>query len=277
MFTVEEYIAKRKKEDNLNEFNKDKKIENIKSCIDYIFEYYNNYIEINQIDDSTVLYREKIEKYKKSIRDYREDIQEWLINIYDKYENSMNIIIRNAIRKNEIFLLYNTDVEFRSESYECYSKLVNKYGYLKDETEMLFQFIKDYHRITSNEGIKIPNFSDKFTEWINNTKQTYEVNVVAFVANYLNKFSGEEDRWQSSHKVLVKGFPYKYSYYEYDYKKKSNLFNIDQLYPKIVNKPFIKGKKQYLELLMMYYWLSSITIDKEYFQEYLNKVLGEDV
>lgn len=48
MFTIEEYISKRKKEDNLNEFNKDKRIDNIKSCIDYIFEYYNNYLEINK-------------------------------------------------------------------------------------------------------------------------------------------------------------------------------------------------------------------------------------
>lgn len=44
MFTIEEYIAKRKEEDNLNEFNKEKKIENIKSCIDYVFEYYIYYI-----------------------------------------------------------------------------------------------------------------------------------------------------------------------------------------------------------------------------------------
>lgn len=275
MFTIEEYIAKRKKEDNLNEFNKEKRMDSIKICIDYIFEYFNNYLEINEIDENTVLQWEKIEKYRKSIRGYKEDVQEWLINIYNKYENSMNLIIKNILKKNDIFLLYNTDAEFRSESYECYSKLVNKYKYLKDETEMLFEFIKDYHRITSNEGVKIPNFSDKFTEWINDTKQTYGVNVVAFVVSYLNKFSGEEDRWQSSHKILVKEFPYDYSYYDYDYKKKSNLFNIDQLYPKIVNKPFIKGKKQYLELLMMYHWLSSMATDKEYFQEYLNKVLKE--
>ncbi|MFL0165274.1 hypothetical protein [Candidatus Clostridium helianthi] len=67
MFTVEEYIAKRKKEDNLNEFNKDKKIENIKSCIDYIFEYYNNYLEINKIDERTVLDNKKIEKFRKYV------------------------------------------------------------------------------------------------------------------------------------------------------------------------------------------------------------------
>ena len=41
MLTIEEYISKRKKEDNLNEFDIDKKVENIKICMDYIFEYYN--------------------------------------------------------------------------------------------------------------------------------------------------------------------------------------------------------------------------------------------
>ncbi|CDH91611.1 hypothetical protein CB17B2622 [Clostridium botulinum B str. Eklund 17B (NRP)] len=72
MFTIEEYISKRKHEDNLNEFDKKKRIENIKSCIDYIFEYYNNYIEINNIDDGTVLNNEKIEKYRKYVSNYNE-------------------------------------------------------------------------------------------------------------------------------------------------------------------------------------------------------------
>jgi len=55
----------------------------------------------------------------------------------------------------------------------------------------------------------------------------------------------------------------------------STWFNIDQLYPKVSNRPFIKGKKWYIELLMMYYWLKFIVDDEEYFHEYLNKVLGE--
>lgn len=60
--------------------------------------------------------------------------------------------------------------------------------------------------------------------------------------------------------------------YEYNYKKKSNLFNLDLLYAKISDRPFIKGKKQYLEVLMMYYFINGE--DDEYLQEYLHKVFN---
>lgn len=274
MFTIEEYIAKRKKEDNLNEFNKEKRIENIKSCIDYIFEYYNNYLEINKIDENTVLNNEKIEKYRKYVSDYNEEVQDWLVDIFEEYENNMNVIIKHTIKDNKLFWLYSTDAEFRNQSYESYSKLIKKYTYLKTQTEMLFKFIKDYHRVINNEQINVPSFSDKMTKWIIDTRETYGINIVAFVHDYMGNFFFEEDKWPRSHKNKVKNAADDEWHYEYDYKRKSNLFNLDLLYPKISNKPFIKGKKQYLEALMMYYWINGD--DEEYLQEYLNKVFGED-
>ncbi|OUM91254.1 hypothetical protein [Parageobacillus thermoglucosidasius] len=63
--------------------------------------------------------------------------------------------------------------------------------------------------------------------------------------------------------------------YEYDIKQKHNLFNLDSLYRKISNKPFIKEKKQELEILMMYFWLHEIEGDEEnYWEEYLSKALS---
>ena len=38
-------------------------------------------------------------------------------------------------------------------------------------------------------------------------------------------------------------------------------------------KSFIKGRKQELEILMMYYWLQDIEGDREYWKEYLDAVL----
>ena len=39
-------------------------------------------------------------------------------------------------------------------------------------------------------------------------------------------------------------------------------------------KPFVKGRKQELEILMMYYWIHSMVGDEEdYWQKYLNKAL----
>jgi len=60
-----------------------------------------------------------------------------------------------------------------------------------------------------------------------------------------------------------------------DYKQKNNLFNLNSLYKRISNRPFIKGSKQYLELIMMYFWLHEIVGDEDdYWQEYLEKYIS---
>ena len=43
--TLEEYIVKRKREDGINEYDLDKRLENTRICVNYIFEYFNNYLE----------------------------------------------------------------------------------------------------------------------------------------------------------------------------------------------------------------------------------------
>ncbi|WP_338708443.1 hypothetical protein [Paenibacillus amylolyticus] len=55
--------------------------------------------------------------------------------------------------------------------------------------------------------------------------------------------------------------------------KKSNLFNLNDLYRRLPKKPFIKGRKQELEIMMMYDWLHGIEGDEEYWEEYKSKVI----
>ena len=67
---------------------------------------------------------------------------------------------------------------------------------------------------------------------------------------------------------------YNWKKYDYDYRQKSNLFNLDSLYRKMPKKSFIKGRKQEFEILFMYYWLHDMEGDDEgYWQGYLEKVL----
>lgn len=61
--------------------------------------------------------------------------------------------------------------------------------------------------------------------------------------------------------------------HDYDYKQKSNLFNLDSLYRKMPKKSFIKGRKQEFEILFMYYWLHDMEGDNDYWQKYLESVL----
>ena len=76
--------------------------------------------------------------------------------------------------------------------------------------------------------------------------------------------------WPTSHR---KKSQYSFRKYDYEYKQKSNLFNLDSLYRKIPKKSFIKGRKQELEILFMYYWLHDMQGDSDYWNEYLEMVL----
>lgn len=53
MLTIEEYISRRKKEDKFNEFDMDTHTQNMKICVDYVFEYFNNYLNITEAEEKT--------------------------------------------------------------------------------------------------------------------------------------------------------------------------------------------------------------------------------
>lgn len=273
MLSIEEYIARRKREDHLNEFDNELRMENMKSCVNYVFEYFNQYLDINKLEERTALNTERLEKYRKQLYQYDTEIQEWLINIYEEYDKQLNRSIINLLKKDELFLLYTKDSEFRSVSYDCYAQLIKQHPYLKDQTEVLFLFIKDYHRIQSQltGNCNSTFISEEINEWIEKTWVKHKVNLLAFTFEWVNRFYENEDAWPVKHRRRNKEGWRKY---DYDIKQKSNLFNLNSLYRTISNKLFIKGKKQELEILMMYFWLHEIEGDDEnYWEEYLNKTL----
>ncbi|KAF1682808.1 hypothetical protein [Veillonella sp. R32] len=272
MLNIEEYIARRKKEDKLNEFDIDARTQNMKNCVDYVFEYFNNYLNITEAEEKTILNNKKLDKYRNQLREYDPEVRDWGVGIYNEYGKQMHRYIGNIMKENEFFFLYNTDSEFRNISYDCYSQLIKKLPFLKGQTEMLFLFIKDYHRVTSEQvfNFGIPSITEEITDWIDKTWAKYQVNLLAFAYSWIKNFFDNEDIWPSTHR---KKSQYTWRKYDYDYKQKSNLFNLDSLYRKMPKKSFTKGRKQEFEILFMYYWIHDMEGDDDYWQEYLEMVL----
>lgn len=272
MLTLEEYIARRKKEDRLNEFDLNSRLENIRICANYVFEYFNSYLDITEAEEKTALLDEKLEKFSKQLKDYDPEVRSWLVDIYKDHRKHMHRYIGNILKEYEFYFLYNSDSEFRSLSYDCYSKLIKKLPFLKDQTEMLFLFIKDHHRVRSQWAMNyVPDISVDINEWIENTWNKYHVNTKAFAVDWADRFYGDENSWPSTYRRKSQ---YSWRKYDYDIKQKSNLFNLDSLYRRMPKKLYTKGRKQEFEVLMMYYWLHSLEGDEDgYWQEYLEKVL----
>jgi len=205
MLSIEEYIARRKREDKLNEFDINARAQNIKTCVDYVFEYFINYLNITEAEEKTVLHNEKLEKYRKQLREFEPGVREWAVDINSEYGKQIHRYVGNIIKEIEFFFLYDTDSELRNASYDCYSRLIKRLPFLKDQTEMLFLFIKDYHRLESEHRFNsgIPPISEEITDWVEKTWAKHQVNLLAFVYDWIKSFYDNEDIWPSTHKRRV--------------------------------------------------------------------------
>lgn len=80
--------------------------------------------------------------------------------------------------------------ELRSLSYDCYSELIKRVLFLKAQTEMLFLFIKEYHRVISEPDEEFENLfiSEEIYDWIKETCLKHRVNVLVFTYNWADYF-----------------------------------------------------------------------------------------
>lgn len=282
---LEEYILKRKSEDGINEFDRDKRAENTRICVNYVFEYFNNYLETTAGEERTILHDEKIEKYARTLSKYSDEIQEWLVDMYSSYGRYLNQTLPRLIN-DPYFLLYDSEAEFRALSYELYPKVIKKYDFMKSQSEMLFRFIKDEHRARSliSDELAPPHITDSIDEWISKTYLKYGVNMYDFCSEYIFEFLEEPDRWPKAHKKRSEYYEeysksdskYKMSksfLYDYDFKQKNNLFGLDSLYREMPKKPFVKGKKQEIECVFMYIYCHEWANEEQYWEDYSEKMI----
>lgn len=271
MISLDKYIEKRLKEEKKNLLDLENKDMNLQDCINYVFDYFNTYITIDEAQKMKIENDEKIEKYVWQIKEYSSTVQNWLIDIYSKYNKKMNQQIPKILRDMDLFLAYNSPTEFRKQSYKCYSKLIKSYPFLEHNTDQLYDFIVDQHRIwSSNYYLTDENrvsFNDKIDNYIITTCEKYKVNLLSWAENYADNFFGYEHLWPTGSYDKTE-----YGNYYNPMKVKKNKFNIDSIYSQISTLPYIKGKKKILEILIMYYWQEEISpIDEEIYEKYMEE------
>lgn len=276
MVTLEEYIKKRRADDQIEINDVSKKDENLQICINYIFEYFNTYVNITEQQQILIETNEKVMKYRNQLSDYSPDTQNWLLRMYEKNGKKLHTYIKKELDVIDIFLLVNSEPEFRKRSYQCYSSLVKRFKFIEDYTEELYEFIKDQHRIWSNNyqlniGENGFYMNEKINAYLESTCKKYEVNLLCWADRYAESFFDYENLWPvSCRKKENYGFSYDVE------KAKKNKFNIDYIYSQVSILPYIKGKKQIIEALVMYQWNDHIdNVDESFYLNYMEKISGD--
>ena len=281
--TLEQYILMRKKEDSLNEYDLSKRSENIRICVNYIFEYFDNYLETSPDSEKTFLEEKKQDKFRQLVSAYSPDIQDWLVDLNSRTGKHVHIQLRNMI-EDTYFLLFSTDAEFRSLSYEIYPKAIKKVRELEGEGEMIYRFIRDEFK-RRNEYVLVQlnmHITDSIDKWMMTTYKKYGVNIYAFCDDWCRYFSQTTELWEKHRKIRnhefdsllnTRGFSLSSdAFWDYDYLADGDRFGLNALYRSMPKRDFTKGKKQAFDAVMMYWWTHNYTNAEDKWEEYKTKL-----
>lgn len=276
---IEEYIKLRKTQDQMNEFDIEKKISNLHQTIDYVFEFYSTYVDIDALKKRQIEQDEKLIRYQKQLTDYSIETQNWILRVYALHEVKINTVIKKCLRDVMVFQLLTEPSQIRKVTFNTYAKIAKKYPFLEDYTEELYQFITEYQK-TLNFNYRIDLEDDEKAQlpaevisYVKKTRRSQHVDLISWASNYASWFFDQESLWPASHKIYPRTITSRdHSFPSYNLRVKKNRFNLDTLYAKLGELLYLKNKKKYLETLIMYSWIKEIdTDDEEYYPIYLKE------
>lgn len=268
MLLLEQYIEKRKQEDGLDEFDSSKKLDNIQICVNYIFDYFNHYLPIQGAEERTSSENKLLLKYENEIRLYSKETREWLCKIYCETGHKLTLTLMKYLKKHPEFFLFYQEYELRNISYNCYAEVVEKRPCVKNKAEELYRTIKEYHNVMCryDEKKDDPQISSDFSEWLSDTWNKYNVNIIMAVNAYIDEFMDNQAWWPPGTRKKT-GYTVPGYEYEYDDTKCNNRFNINRYFSLYGDRPFLKGRKKHLELLMICNWSGKNEIYQQFLKD----------
>ncbi|UTH02884.1 hypothetical protein KFV05_02525 [Macrococcoides canis] len=270
MLKIEEYIKDFKIKNNINEFD----LANVKANKDLLIEcitsYFDEYINETELEKTKRLHSEKVEKYRKQMRKYDDEIIDWAVRIYDKTLKSIDRYIINIVKNERLFLLYSSEKEFEILSIQIYTKLRKKLPQIIIDKNDIYRFLLNYHKIKSKsiKSINETSISTPIDNWIEETFNKHGVNLIEFAEEWLIYYYDHPNIWPHSHKILTDD---KYVPFKYDYKKEGILFNIDWICSEQKEKEFLISNESLIEELFIYVWVHRIEGEEIYWKEYYKK------
>lgn len=266
MLTIDEFILQKKKKDKLNEFNFEKHTENMSTVIQYVMEYFNEYLdpvsfdfERNKIDQAIRKFQDEIiAKYPLSAK--------FIIEYFKKTKQRIDRLLYRYIEKiNDYELLYTED-DFRNAALFL-NKDLEKYDPEIDMESLLKIFIAEYKKdATSAPEIgDMKNLDNNIVDWVKETYREYGVNLINYAQSIIEVY---HERYIDH--VYDETNATSYNINRYDYRYQENPFDINNIYERNAHRPFFQNHKGEFEMILMHIWLFEEIMDTDYWAEYVN-------
>jgi hypothetical protein len=272
MQKIEDYIHTRKLKDKLDEFDFSKRSENMGKIINYVSEYFNDYLTPEEFSEEILKLQQNLEKSRKRLEEDYPTSHLFIEQFYMKHQKRIDTFIGKVVQNSvETPLCYRLSDYMAIAKEVLYNRLL-----MKDESEETLNnvaiAVEEYTKRWNEEPDRssMKEVDPVIVKWIMDAYHEYGVNLLDFAYGYMSE-------WEKKYTETIYSRDIKESYLinHYDYQYQDNPFDINQWYEQHQDRPFIEGKKYFLEMLLMYIWLFEILDDPSYWGEYTQLMIKQ--
>lgn len=265
MQKIEEYILMRKKKDKLNEFDFTHHSENMGKIIQYVSDYFNDYLIPEDFSNEVLKLQQNLKKSEKMLMTRYPKSHEFIEKFYLDNQKRVDTLIGKSYETFRDVDLYYRDEDFKKIAIDVIHNRLLIESITDNDMNNVIIAVKEYHRYTKSKPRRseMKELDSTIVKWVMDSYRDYDVNIADYAIDIAwrwgekyveHKYIRNEEEW--------------YDINKYDYRYQENPFDIDLEYEKHKELPFIEEKRDYLEMLVMYFWLFSVLEDQSYWPEY---------
>ena len=266
MQSLEEYFIKRKKKDRMDEFDLNLHSENMSKAIQYVMDYFNEYLNIEEISQEQLKLQNAIDKIRDNIECMYPEQADLIIAYYLKTKKRLDRIVEDAYKSAYYStLVFSQEEEHSIAKHICDHLLSNENVTITEETitEMIHRY--RLRSIPAPRVADMVDLDDSICEWVRETYSDFHVNLLTFAEEIAEEY---DSRYIETTFDRHNEHYYAYRIVKYEYRYQDNPFDINEICEDNKEKPFLQGHKGDLEMLIMHEWLFNWAHDEEYWPEY---------
>lgn len=267
MLTIDEYIAKMKKSDKLDELVYLKQSENMSAVMKYVMSYFNEYLTMETCDAETIKLKHATDKLEEEIKKRYPKSKDFILTFYLQYKIRIHKEINKWLEEIPYFPFFYSEQDFSSAAKNFCSKYMLKGANMEEYDTDITTLIGEIKQCDT-EGpspTEMIHLDTNLVKWVRETYRLYGVDLFSFAYDLADTY---HDRYVKYERERYGERPYYVNNYNHRYN--NNPFDIDRIYEDNKHRPFLENKRGELEMLVMHEWLFTMVYDDDYWPEYVN-------
>lgn len=186
MLTIDEYIAKMKKADKMDEFDYLKQSENMAAVIKYVMTYFNEYMTLETCDAEAIKMKHKRDKLEQEIESKYPKSKEFILDFYLRQRIGIHKEVKKWLEELDYYPFFYSEDDFSSAASDFCADYKLKSGSMDEYRSDIQTLMAEIKQCDTEEPgpSEMIHLDSSLVKWVRDTYRQYGVNLFAFAYDH---------------------------------------------------------------------------------------------